>query len=246
MTLTRENTGSVNTPVNSRSPLKTAQGRLLRGYLHKTSNSLCGIKGYASLIAEENFRTRSATHWARKIIAEVERMEEIFHSVGDLTGSRQISDLEVNLSSVVGEVTRQCRRTFSNLEIFTGAIPGGEILLPAVDLALILQEIIKNSSESAVNAEDTIRVEISSETLPTGRIALTIRDDGPGIPAEMLGQVTDPFLTSKIGHLGIGLARVETLVEMYDLAWALRSTPGQGTLITLETAVLTDQDATNV
>jgi signal transduction histidine kinase len=34
---------------------------------------------------------------------------------------------------------------------------------------------------------------------------------------------------------------VETLVEMHGLAWALSSNPGQGTTITLETAVLKDQ-----
>ena len=221
---------------------KSTQGRLLRGYLHKTSNSLCGIKGYASLIAEDNVRTRSAIHWAHKIISEVERMEEIFRSVGDLTGSRQVPDLEVNLSSVVTEVVRQCERTFPDLEIYIGPIPGGDILLPAVDLALILQEIITNSSETTVTKEDKTRVEIFGEVQPTGRIALTISDNGPGISDNLIGQVTDPFLTTKPGHMGIGLTRVETLVEMYGLAWALRSNSGQGTVITIEAAVLTEQD----
>lgn len=230
---------------NRRSADKSVQGRLLRGYLHKTSNSLCGIKGYASLIADESLKTNSAVHWARKIIAEVERMEEIFRSVGDLTGSRQIQDLEVNLGTVVTEVVRQCVRAFPNLEIFTGQIPRGDILLPAVDLALVLQEVLKNSSESVVNEGNTIRVEMTAETLPTGRVALTIRDFGPGIAANLLAQVTDPFLTTKPGHLGIGLTRVETLVDMYGLAWALRSRPGQGTVVTIETAVLKDQDTLN-
>jgi signal transduction histidine kinase len=241
MTLAGKTTAQVNRKVSRPGRSRSAQGRLLRGYLHKTSNTLCGIKGYASMIAEQDVRTQSAEHWARKIISEVERMEEIFRSVGDLTGSRQIPDLEVNLGSVVGEVIRQCQRTFDNLEIFTGSIPHGDILLPAVDLALVLQEIIKNSSEAALNKEDKIRVDVYGETLPTGRVALTVRDNGPGIPENLLAQATDPFLTNKPGHLGIGLTRVETLVEMYGLAWALRSNPGQGTTITLETAALKDQ-----
>lgn len=224
---------------------RSLPGRLLRGYLHKTSNSLCGIKGYASLIADESFRTRSAVHWARKIIAEVERMEEIFRSVGDLTGTRPSQDLEGNLGAVVAEVVRQCVRAFPNLEIFTGPVPRGELLLPAVDLALILQEILKNSSESVDQKQVKIRVEVTAEILPTGRMALTLRDFGPGIAANLLPQVTDPFLTTKPGHLGIGLTRVETLADMHGLAWALRSQPGQGTVVTLETAVLKDQDTLN-
>ena len=60
------------------------RGRLLRGYLHKSSNSLCGIKGYASLIAGGTVKTGRTTTWARKIIAEVERLEDIYHSVRDM------------------------------------------------------------------------------------------------------------------------------------------------------------------
>ncbi len=71
--------------------------RLLVGYLHKTSNTLCGIKGYASLIADREAATGEAGLWARKILLEVERMEEIFRSVGDLTPVRRHPDTGVHL-----------------------------------------------------------------------------------------------------------------------------------------------------
>ncbi len=224
----------------------TAQGRLLKGYLHKTSNSLCGIKGYASLIADEDTIRRSPGYWARKIISEVERMEEIFRSVGDLTGTRRIPDLEVNLESVVIEVVRQTQRTFPHLEIFTGPIPYGDILLPAVDLALVIQEIIKNSSEAATGLENRVRVEVRGENLSNGRVALTVVDNGPGISASLMRRVKDPFCTTKPGQLGIGLSRVETLLEMYGLAWSLHSEEGHGTVVTFETAALKDQSHPNV
>ena len=71
--------------------------RLLVGYLHKTSNTLCGIKGYASLIADRERSGGEAGQWARKIILEVERMEDIFRSVGDLTRGRRDPDTGVDL-----------------------------------------------------------------------------------------------------------------------------------------------------
>lgn len=230
----------------SRDGEQTAQGRLLKGYLHKTSNSLCGIKGYASLIADEDTVRRSPGYWARKIISEVERMEEIFRSVGDLTGTRRIPDLEVNLESVVIEVARQTQRTFPHLEIFTGPVPQGDILLPAVDLALVIQEIIKNSSEAAEDLDTRVRVEIRGEIMPTGRVALSIVDNGPGISSTLMRRVKDPFCTTKSGHHGIGLTRVETLLEMYGLAWSLHSEEGHGTVVTFETAALKDQSHPNV
>ncbi len=55
----------------------TKVGKLLRAYLHKTSNSMCGIKGYASLIAKGESAEGSTGRWARKILAEIQQMEEI-------------------------------------------------------------------------------------------------------------------------------------------------------------------------
>ncbi len=214
----------------------TAQGRLLRGYLHKTSNSLCGIKGYASLIADETVGPENAADWARKIIAEVERMEAIFHSVGDLTGGRRIPNLETSLHAVLSEVARLCERTFDNLALRAGQLDEGEILLPAADLALVLQEIIKNSAESTENKELTVNVHLGTHLSEEGRLALTLEDDGPGMVPELEAQAIDPFLTTKPGHLGMGLTRVETLMEMYDLSWSLHSVPGRGTRVTLEVA----------
>jgi signal transduction histidine kinase len=219
----------------------TAQGRLLRGYLHKTSNSLCGIKGYASLIAEDLEGAEGAASWARKIIAEVERMEAIFRSVGDLAGTRRIPDLEVSLQAVLNEVIRICRRNYSGLEFICRDLEEGEILLPAADLALVLQELVKNSVEAVADEKLATVIEVSCCRSETGRIALTFQDHGEGIAPEVLPQVVEPFLTTKPGHLGMGLTRVETLMEMYELPWNLFSRPGQGTSVTLEVAAPEEQ-----
>jgi len=212
------------------------QQRLLRGYLHKTSNSLCGIKGYAGLIVEIGDADAGAERWARKIICEVERMEEIFRSVGELNYQRRYPDQNVDLTALVQQVITLCEHRLPGLTILCGRIPAGEILMPAADLGLILTELISNSAEGRYGVTASRRVEITGEILPTGRVAVTLRDDGEGMVAELLAQATDPFVTTKEGHLGVGLARVETLLEMYELAWALRSTAGSGTTVTLEVA----------
>ncbi len=221
-------------------PETTPQGRLLRGYLHKTSNSLCGIKGYASLIAEEDYLDNPAVKWALKIIREVEKMEDIFRSVGDLTGSTAETYGQQTLSNVLDEVIKQALCEHDNLRIRCGSIPEGCLLLPAADLFLVLKEVLKNSAESVSAKKDTVTVEIDFTLSCEGRISLRLQDDGPGIPAEMSDQVIDPFLTTKNGHLGIGLTRVDTLLDMYGLAWILTSTEQQGTAVTLGAAKAMD------
>lgn len=208
--------------------------RLLVGYLHKTSNTLCGIKGYASLIAGRESDGEQAGQWARKIIFEVERMEDIFRSVGDLTRGRRDPDTGVDLPLLVAETASACAEEIGGIELDLGKIPVGELGLPAADLALLLREILKNCSESAGPTSGTVRVKISGFTMSGGRIFLDIRDNGSGMCTELCGQAPGPFITTKEGHHGVGLTRVDTLMNMYGLGWSLESEEDRGTRVLLE------------
>lgn len=214
--------------------------RLLRSYLHKTSNSLCGIKGYAGLIASPERDADKAVSWARKIIHEVERMEAIYRSVHDLTAPRGHPDRGVDLPALLDDVFRVCERRCPGLQVLCGRVPRASLLLPKGDLCLVLTELLLNAVEGADGTPGPVRVEVTATSGPGGRLALRLRDDGPGISAELLPQACDPFVTTKDGHLGVGLTRVQTLLEMYGLAWTLSSLPGAGTTATLEVAEVTD------
>jgi len=210
--------------------------RLLHGYLHKTSNTLCGIKGYASLIAGQENEFDDATVWANKIIVEIEKMEDIFRSVGDMTKPRQHPDLGVDLPNLLKQVFHACEDKCPNIEIQSGGLPVGELLLPKADLFLVLTELICNASEGQSGPTQPIRLEVTGAEQLNGRIAICLKDNGPGMGPELMAQATSPFLTTKDNHMGVGLTRVETLLDMYGLAWAMRSAPGVGTTVTLEVA----------
>ncbi|MFT5232891.1 MAG: C4-dicarboxylate-specific signal transduction histidine kinase [Candidatus Krumholzibacteriia bacterium] len=210
--------------------------RLLHGYLHKTSNTLCGIKGYASLIAGGNSEAPETETWANKIITEIEKMEKIFRSVGDLTQPKQNPDLGVDLPRLLDHVFNACQDKCANLEILSGRLPEGELLLPKADLLLVLTELLCNASEGQNGPNQPVRVEVTAAVQLNGRLTLRLKDNGLGMSPELAVQATTPFLTTKDNHLGVGLTRVETLLDMYGLAWALRSTPGAGTVVTLEVA----------
>jgi C4-dicarboxylate-specific signal transduction histidine kinase len=223
----------------ARNPAPAAE-RLLRSYLHKTSNSLCGIKGYAGLIASTDQDATKRAAWAQKIIREVECMEAIYRSVHDLTAPRGNPDRGVDLPRLLDDVFRVCETRCPGLQVLAGRLPAAELLLPKGDLCLVLTELLLNAWEGGDGTGRPARVEVTAAAQPTGRLALRLRDDGPGIDALLLGQVADPFVTTKDGHLGVGLTRVQTLLEMYDLAWSLDSVPGRGTTVTLEVAETTD------
>jgi two-component system, sensor histidine kinase and response regulator len=66
-------------------------------------------------------------------------------------------------------------------------------------------------------------------------VALVVRDDGPGIPAELLGRIFDPYVTTKRRHqgTGLGLSIVKRLVEQAQGAIHVSTRPGEGTCFTV-------------
>lgn len=208
------------------------QGRLMRGYLHKTSNNLCGIKGYASLIVAGE-ADHQVAQWARQILAEVELMERIYRSVQEMAFAQPAEPPGGDLAAVVTAAVAavRARRAALTVRILGGS--AAPLLLPARDLQLALEELLTNAAEAApVGA----RVTISTVAGRRGRLQLQVADDGPGLPPALLDRAADPFVTTKPGRLGIGLARVDTLMDMYALPWSLANRPGGGALVVMEVA----------
>ena len=65
--------------------------------------------------------------------------------------------------------------------------------------------------------------------LPKGPyVRICVRDDGAGIPAELLDRIFDPFYTTKQGASGLGLTVTHSIVRSHDGAVTVKSAPGQG------------------
>ncbi len=64
-------------------------------------------------------------------------------------------------------------------------------------------------------------------------IAIEVVDDGPGIPAEALARVFEPFYTTRHRGTGLGLAVVQRVAEVHGGKVELQSTVGAGTVVRL-------------
>jgi signal transduction histidine kinase len=216
---------------------QTAPDRtLLRGTLHKTSNSLCGIKGYASLLADPDRRQEDPARWARKILDEIARLEEIFRSVATLTPERVVPDVGVEVAPLVEDVARSVARAHPGLLCAVDGIPAGDLMLPAPDARLVLHEILKNSAEAAPRA----RVHVRGAVEKPGLVTIVVVDDAGGLEEGLAARAADPFVTTRDGHLGVGLTRVATLLEMYGLDWSLENNDHGGLTVRLDLAEATD------
>jgi PAS domain S-box-containing protein len=81
------------------------------------------------------------------------------------------------------------------------------------------------------------KIEIRTETLDSGRVAICIVDNGPGISPEVQQRLFDPFFTTKVLGKGTGLGLTisqQIVVDKHQGQLRCFSTPGEGTEFAIE------------
>ncbi len=200
----------------------TALGAMLA---HEIKNPLSGIRGAAQLLEagvgdEDRALTRLICDETDRIVKLVDRMQ----SFADSTPSQWES---LNIHAVLDHVKRLAQAGFARhvrlVENYDPSLP--PIHGSRDQLIQVFLNLIKNAAEAI--GEDGIDGEITITTayrpgvrLRSGKNAepvslpleICVRDNGPGIPADIAANLFDPFVTTKAQGSGLGLALVAKLV----------------------------------
>jgi C4-dicarboxylate-specific signal transduction histidine kinase len=102
---------------------------------------------------------------------------------------------------------------------------------------VLLQQVFVNLVVNAIDAmaeipPDQRRVTISSD-IRASDVDVSVRDTGPGLPADRLDKLFVPFVTTKPRGLGIGLTIVQTLVNAHAGNIVARNHPAGGAIFTV-------------
>jgi two-component system, NtrC family, sensor kinase len=84
-----------------------------------------------------------------------------------------------------------------------------DVLADEGQLRQALLNLVRNAAE-AVGDRGTVRV--ATRRTPAGSVEIRVEDDGPGIPAEHLPKIFEPFFSTKDGGTGLGLALTQQII----------------------------------
>lgn len=166
-----------------------------------------------------------------QILAEIDRLTEIarvfarFGAPPEAAGPLE----RVDVGRVVEETLTLYRAGEGGVRYVTEVEAD---LPPAHARAGELKEVLLNLLENAHDALENggeVRVEVRREG--EGWLELVVRDDGPGIPPELLDRIFEPHFSTRATGTGLGLGIVRRLVEGWGGAVAAESEPGRGAVI---------------
>lgn len=123
--------------------------------------------------------------------------------------------------------------------------PAGEIkaLVEPMEFQRLVSNLVNNAVE-AFKRGGTVRISLA--TLD-GKALLIVRDDGKGMPAELLARMGQKGATQgKAGGTGLGVYHAKASVESWGGAFLIDSVPGKGTMVTIELPRLEQAEASKL
>src|ERR1700724_1051696 len=192
---------------------------------HEIKNPLSGIRGAAQLLEQsvgddDRSLTRLICDEADRIVKLVDRME-VF------SDERPVEREPVNIHVVLEHVKRLAHSGFArHIKFLEENVPS----LPPVfanpdQLIQVFLNLVKNASESIGEGSSDGEITLSTAFRPGVRLSLPgsktrvslplefcVKDNGPGVPADLLPHLFDPFVTTQPTGSGLGLGVVAKII----------------------------------
>ncbi|WP_043364038.1 nitrogen regulation protein NR(II) [Belnapia sp. F-4-1] len=189
---------------------------------HEVKNPLSGIRGAAQLL--EQGASEPDRELCQLIQDEADRIRNLVDRM-DMFSDRPVELAPVNIHQVLDHVRRVAQTGFAaHLRIVEDYDPS----LPPVwgnrdQLVQILLNLVKNAAEAvdplggeivlATAYHHGVRIAVpGSKERVHVPLQVIVRDNGPGIPEAVRATLFEPFVTTKRGGQGLGLALVAKLV----------------------------------
>jgi signal transduction histidine kinase len=225
-----------------------ALGSLTVGIAHDFNNLLTVLVGNLYLVAEDVRGQPQVFEKLKSARDAAKRGADLIRQLLTFARREQLEPHLVDAGMVIGDLAPLLKRALGGRVKFETQFEPG--LNPIRASTAQLESVVVNL---AINARDAIEkkgnvlvkvagVQLSSSeamrrnlSKPGGYVAISVADDGSGIPAEALDRIFEPFFSTKSerGGTGLGLSMVRWFAEQSRGAAYAESVPGRGTTVTL-------------
>lgn len=192
---------------------------------HEIKNPLSGIRGAAQLL--EQSVADDDRGLTRLICEETDRIVKLVDRMEVFTDERPIDREPVNIHSVLEHVKRLARSGFARhinfVEDYDPSLP--PVFGNRDQLIQVFLNLVKNAAEAIGETSKDGEIHLSSAFRPGVRLQLPgsktrvslplefcVKDNGSGVPEELLPHLFDPFVTTKRSGSGLGLALAAKII----------------------------------
>lgn len=194
-------------------------GRLSSGIAHEIGNPIGIVMGYLELLKQEDVSENERKEYITRTENEINRINTVIHQLLDLSRPSAQGTEHISVHDIILEIADvlklQPLMTGTQLDLALKAendvvvVDAGQLRQVFLNLAINAADAI-SSMEKRENGRLAILTGLADSlenenALEGEALVITFKDNGPGIPEELIGNIFDPFFTTKDPGKGTGL-----------------------------------------
>lgn len=211
-----------------RSEKMSIAGQLAAGVAHEIRNPLTSLKGFVQLLQAGIDRK---DEYYNIMIDEIEKIDaissELLFIAKPMTDDRKDESVSEMVCDVITLLNTQAK--VYNIELILQIETEQTIFCDRTQLKQVLINLLKNAIEEMPNGGIiTIRV-----TTDSRYCCISVVDQGPGIPENLLHKLKEPFFTTKKDGTGLGLMISNKIIENHNGRLDIIQNPDKGSTFSI-------------
>ncbi len=200
-------------------------GQMAAGVAHEVRNPMTAIKGFLQLF-HENEKYAEDKESIELMVEELDRVNDIittFLSIArNKTEKLRLLNLNNKVKALLPLITSDARKADINIKTEFGDTQ--KVMLDKGEFRQLLLNLTHNGIQAMIPGGNLTIKTFQDEN----GVNLTVKDEGKGIPSEVLEKLGTPFLTTKDHGTGLGLALCYSIAERHKARITVDTSP-QGT-----------------
>jgi signal transduction histidine kinase len=223
-----------------------ALGTLATSLAHELNQPLAALTSFVHasvrLLDEGDVRRADVKEALRRSTELAEKASQIVRRLRRLAQHAppqlEALDLASTMQAVLELLSRDARAAGVEVRPSSSA-DGVRVLGDRIQLEQVLVNLVRNAIEASASREDGPRLVTLESRVVGDRAEVSVSDTGPGIRADVLPRLFEPFVTTKASGSGLGLTISRSIVEAHGGAIRLAQSDASGTsfVVTLPAAV---------
>ncbi len=204
-----------------------ALGRIAAALAHEIRNPLGSIAGSIELLRTGGTLSAQDQELCGIITRETARLNDLINDMLDLSRPRTPAKSRFDIAALARDVVALAAQSGRGSDVSV-RYDGPAVALVEADpaqLRQVLWNLLRNAVQASTAGEEVVvRLDAAGP-----RIALSISDNGPGVPAEARDRLFDAFFTTRSHGVGIGLAVVKRILDDHGFTIEVENGAERGT-----------------
>lgn len=188
-----------------------ALGEMVAGLAHEIRNPLASIKAGIESLSFKGGKDSNDYRFQAIVLQEIKRLERIVNDMTLYASDKDLKKSKVNLKGLIGEILLMFGQEMAEKNIHVKNNLKGNLTcyVDRDKIITVLNNLFLNAME-AIGENGNIEVSIRRGKK---NMIIQVKDDGGGIPKDIISKLFIPFFTTKNKGTGLGLSIVNRIIQ---------------------------------